>query len=135
MDADKEALVAFLGDGWRYADWVVGAKHIRAVDDGWPAPGSRFHHTLGVGPFTIDDHTELVELSPVKVVLMARAWPAGVGRVTVTLEAEGGGTLVTMGEVPVSGLAKTLDNPVLTALTSLRNAESLRRLERAVRGR
>lgn len=128
LTAPPEAVAAVLVDGWRYADWVVGAKHVRAVDDSWPAPGSRFHHTLGVGPLTIKDHTELVELSPEKVVLLARAWPAGVGRVTVTVVPKDGGSLVSIDEVPVCGMAKLLDGPALTLLTNVRNRESLRRL-------
>ena len=45
----------------RYGDWVVGSKRIRAADASWPAPGSRFHHTVGVGPLSLDDHTESLE--------------------------------------------------------------------------
>ena len=29
-----------------YPMWLVGAKHIRAVDDGWPAVGTKFHHRV-----------------------------------------------------------------------------------------
>jgi hypothetical protein len=36
-----------LADGWLYPVWVVGASRMREVEDGWPAEGSRLHHSLG----------------------------------------------------------------------------------------
>lgn len=143
-DATPNDVLAVLADGRRYAEWVVGAKRIRSVDASWPAPGSRFHHSLGVGPFTLDDSTVIVSSESIppppgatsgEVVLEARAWPAGTGLVTVTVRAaaEGSGSQVTIDEVPHHGLAKILDNPLLHALTALRNATSLRRLREAAR--
>jgi uncharacterized protein YndB with AHSA1/START domain len=132
LDQPPEAVFAVLEDAWQYGDWVVGAKHIRDVDQAWPAPGSRFHHRFGVGPLTIDDSTVLEEIDPPrKVVLRARARPTGVARVTVALVGTGdGGTDVEMTEVPIGGLAARLDNPALEALVVLRNRRSLRRLGR-----
>lgn len=130
LDQPPEAVFAVLADPWRFADWVVGAKHIRAVDETWPAPGSRFHHRFGVGPLTIDDSTVLEEIDPPRrMVLRARARPTGVARVTVELVATAdGGTDVTMIEAPISGLAARLHNPALDLLVALRNRCSLRRL-------
>ena len=51
-------------DGWNYADWVVGAVHVRSVDPNWPAPGSRVHHRLGAWPLTINDATEVTSYEP-----------------------------------------------------------------------
>lgn len=128
-----ESVFAVLSDGWRYAEWVVGAKRIRAVDDGWPAPGTKFHHRVGVGPLTIDDNTECESVDPPsKIVLQARAWPAGKARVTIELTPVEGGTEVVMHEAPIAGPAKTIDSPPLHVLIHLRNVESLRRLKAAV---
>jgi uncharacterized protein YndB with AHSA1/START domain len=124
---------AVLADPWRFADWVVGAKVIRAVDADWPALGSRFHHRFGVGPLTIDDSTVLEAYEPQRrMVLRARARPTGVARVVIELVPTADGTEVHLEEHPVSGFAKTVDNPVLRALVVARNHRSLRRLARLV---
>jgi uncharacterized protein YndB with AHSA1/START domain len=130
IDHPPEAVFAVLSDPWRFADWVVGAKEIRAVDATWPAIGSRFHHRFGVGPFSIDDSTVLEELDPPKrLVLRARARPTGVARVELQLvPTTSGGTEVHMEEHPVAGFAKRVDNPVLSALVVARNRRSLNRL-------
>jgi uncharacterized protein YndB with AHSA1/START domain len=131
-----EAVFAVLADGRRYADWVVGAKRVRAVDDSWPEPGSRFHHEVGVGPLTLKDSSELLAMEPPRqVVLEVRAWPAGKARVTITVSAAGGGgSEVLLEEVPTEGPAKSLDSWPLRRLTVLRNLESLKRLRRIADG-
>lgn len=129
VDVEPQRIFSVLSDPWRFADWVVGAKRIRAVDATWPEPGSRFHHRFGVGPFTIDDSTVLEELVPDRrIVLRARARPTGVARVTIDLVRVGGGTEIHMEEHPISGFAKRVDNPLLEALVVARNQRSLRRL-------
>ena len=129
--APPEAVFAVLSDGWRFADWVVGAKKIRAVDGDWPSVGARFHHRVGVGPFEIADSSELVAIDPPRsMTLKVRARPAGVARVHLTLEpTEDGGTEITIDEYPTSGIAKVLDNPIQRALLRGRNLEALRRLK------
>lgn len=130
LEHPPEDVFAVLADPWRFADWVVGAKCIRAVDDNWPALGSRFHHRFGAGRFTIDDSTVLEEIeAPHHLVLRARARPTGVARVRLDLAGTAdGGTDVEMEECPVSGFARRIDNPVLEGLVILRNRRSLRRL-------
>lgn len=129
-----ERVFAVLADGWRYAEWVVGAKRIRAVDDGWPSPGARFHHSVGLGPLHIDDDTLCEEVDPPgRIVLQARAWPAGKARVTIEVSPVPEGSEVVMREAPIAGPAKTIDSPPLHLLVNLRNRESLRRLKAAVR--
>jgi uncharacterized protein YndB with AHSA1/START domain len=130
-----EDVFAVLADGRRYADWVVGAKRVRAVDDSWPEPGSRFHHEVGVGPLTIKDSSTVVSMDPPRqVVLEVRAFPAGKARVTMTISPQDGGSEVLMEEVPTGGPAKTIDSWPLRRLTMLRNVESLKRLRRVVDG-
>lgn len=128
------AVFTLLADGTRYAEWVVGAKRVRSVDPGWPEPGTKLHHTSGVGPLCTDDTTEVVRFEPGgPVELEARAWPAGVARVTITAEgAPDGGCEVVIDEVPVEGPAKRLSNPLFDVLIHVRNVESLRRMEQAL---
>ncbi len=136
FESSPEQVFAVLADGRRYADWVVGAKRIRDVDDAWPAEGSCFHHEVGVGPLTIKDSTKLLAFEPPrKVVLEARAWPAGRARVTITVSPrDGGRSEVLIEEVPTGGPAKTIDSWPLRRLTMLRNVESLKRLRRIADG-
>jgi uncharacterized protein YndB with AHSA1/START domain len=129
IDATPDAVFAVVGDGWTYPSWVVGAVRIRAVDGAFPAPGSRLHHSVGVWPLMIEDHTEVTACDPGKrLVLRARAWPAGEAVVDVELEPDGDGTLVVMREDAVAGPATLVPGRVRAAALVLRNAESLRRL-------
>jgi uncharacterized protein YndB with AHSA1/START domain len=129
--ATPDRVFAVLADAWSYERWVVGCKRIREVDDGWPAPGATFHHSVGLGPVTVRDTTTVIESDPPRrVVLRARARPAGVARVEVELaEADGGDTEVVMHERPVSGPPALLRNPLQDWLIHRRNDESLRRLK------
>ena len=119
-----------LADADTYGEWVVGSQRIRASDASWPAPGSRFHHTVGVGPLHVDDHTESLEADPPRLLrLRAKARPLGTAQVTLELTPSNGGTFVRMTENP-DGLSAVLGlNPLVHLLTMVRNAESLRRLE------
>lgn len=133
-DDSPEAVWAVLSDGWRYADWVVGAKAIRDVDADFPAPGTKLHHRFGVGRLTIDDSTVVEEVEPGRrLVLRARARPAGAARVVVELETGPDGcTEIHIEEHPTSGLARMIDNPMLRGAVAVRNREALRRLKNLV---
>lgn len=113
-----------------YGHWVVGSKHIRDADPNWPEEGSKFHHTIGVGPLELKDNTEVEQVERDRhLVLLTKTRPAGVQRVALELEPEGDGTRVTMREAPVSpGLASLFNLPADLLLRG-RNAESLRRLK------
>ena len=136
MPVSPEAVWDALADPETYADWVVGSQRIRAADAAWPAPGSRFHHTVGVGPLSVDDHTECLEAdAPIRLRLRAKARPLGTAQVTLELAPSGDGTYVRMTENP-DGLSSVLGlNPLVHLLTMARNAESLRRLEQIARRR
>ena len=131
IPAPPETVWDVLADPDSYAHWVVGSKRIRDADANWPTPGSRFHHTVGVGPLTVDDHTESLAADPPRrLVLRAKARPLGVAKVEIELEPQDGGTCVTLRENP-TGLQKPLAYfPPLQALTYVRNAESLARIEK-----
>lgn len=137
IDARPEQVWAVLTDPHAYPEWVVGARRIRDVDAGWPAPGTAFHHEVGGWPLRIKDNTKVRELVPLsRLVLEARARPAGVAAVTLLLEERRPGcTQVTILEEPVSGPATLVPRPVMDALTKARNAESMRRLKRVVEQR
>ena len=134
MPVAPEAVWEALADAANYGDWVVGSKRIRAADPAWPAPGSRFHHTVGVGPLSLDDHTESLEADPPSLLRMrAKARPLGTAQVTLELTPSDGGTFVRMTENP-DGLSSVLGlNPLVHLATMVRNAESLRRLEEIAR--
>ena len=136
IDASPDDVFAVLLDAWGYEHWVVGCKDIRAVDDAWPEPGSRFHHTVGMGPLDVSDTTMVVEVErPRRLVLEARARPAGVAKVVFTVEPHEGGSRVHIWEKPIRGVARTIHNPVLDAAVDGRNAETLRRLKKRVEER
>jgi uncharacterized protein YndB with AHSA1/START domain len=126
-----ERVFAVLCNPATYADWVVGSHSIRDADATWPAVGSRFHHRVGAGPFTVKDHTEVLEVEPPRrLVLRARARPLGTARVEMVLEPRDGGTHVIMMETAGDPLSRLAINPVTDPLVHHRNVESLRRLRR-----
>ena len=59
--APVEVVWSVLADGWSYANWVVGTARVRMVEDGWPAPGRRIHHSVGVWPLLLNDTTAVLE--------------------------------------------------------------------------
>jgi uncharacterized protein YndB with AHSA1/START domain len=130
MPVPPTAVWEALADPSGYAYWVVGSKAIRDVDAGFPAPGTRFHHTIGLGPLTLRDHTEVIESkAPSMLRLRAKGRPFGTATVTVRMEPTDGGTSVEIVEHPDGIYSILALNPVLQVFTKLRNAESLMRLE------
>ncbi len=120
---------AVLADGWLYSDWVVGTSHVRAVDASWPAEGAKLYHAVGVWPLVMRDETvvEQVDIDRL-LVLTAKGRPLGQARVTIDLQIDGGGTAVKMTETPIAGPGRWLNNPLLQAVLTRRNVESLARL-------
>lgn len=127
--ASRERVWAELSDGWMFTSWVVGATHIRDVDPDWPQPGAHLHHSVGAWPLTISDTTEVLECeAPERLVLQARAWPAGEARVEFTLRPDADDTVVTMVETPTAGPARRFANRAQDAALYRRNKETLDRL-------
>ncbi|MEU4369674.1 SRPBCC family protein [Micromonospora chersina] len=126
-----ERIFAVLADGWSYASWVVGAAHIRAVDDGWPAVGSRVHHRVGPWPLQIEDQTVVRQMEPNRLLeLDAHAGPLGIARVRLALEpVPAGATRVRMGWKAAAGPARFVPEAVLALMLRPRNAETLHRVE------
>jgi uncharacterized protein YndB with AHSA1/START domain len=130
MPVPPAAVWDVLADAGNYGYWVVGSKVIRDADPEWPAPGSKFHHTIGAGPFKISDHTVSLEAErPHRLKMRAKGRPVGTASVTMTMSAKDGGTVVRMEEQPDGVYSLLALNPLLHVLTLARNAESLMRLE------
>jgi uncharacterized protein YndB with AHSA1/START domain len=130
MPVPPSAVWDALADAGGYGYWVVGSKIIRDADATWPAPGSKIHHTVGLGPFELSDHTESIEaVEPHRLQLRAKSRPLGTAKVTLEMTPKDGGTVVRITENP-DGVFRPLALVVpLQVLSGLRNAESLMRLE------
>ncbi|MCC6434263.1 MAG: SRPBCC family protein [Acidimicrobiales bacterium] len=127
--APVETVFAVLTDPTTYPSWLIGAADIRSIDRSWPAPGSRFHHRVGVGPFTLADSTEVLEIEPDRMLRLAvRARPLIAAVATFRLIGEPGRSVVTLEEEPSHRIIGNLVRPVLDPLTHLRNQRSLRHL-------
>ena len=129
--AGVDAVWAVLADGFRYAAWVVGAARVRAVDDGWPAAGTRIHHSVGTWPAMLDDVTTVLSSVPAReLVMQARGWPAGEARVELELlpGEQAGGCRILMREDATHGPGRLIPGPLRQWAIAPRNAESLRRL-------
>ena len=131
IDAPPSRVFDVLSDPESYGEWVVGSKQIRDADPDFPAPGSRFHHTVGFGPITVGDHTVVEEMKrPRRIKLRAKARPLATVHVMLELKGKGRGkTEVTMIEDPADPLsALVFFHPLTHLLVRGRNDESLRRL-------
>jgi uncharacterized protein YndB with AHSA1/START domain len=131
IGTSPDRIFAVLADGWLYASWVVGAAHIRDVDRGWPAVGTRVHHRIGPWPLQLDDHTEVRAVEPDRMIeLGARMWPVGAAYIRLELEpVAAGSTRVRMAETVCAGAGRLLPGRVQALLLRPRNDEALRRLD------
>lgn len=129
LDATPQQVWNVLADGWLYPLFVVGASRMREVDAGWPAPGSKLHHSVGAWPLLLDDTTEVLECEPISYLkLRAKGWPAGEADVELRIEPRGAGAEVSITEDVVSGPGRLVPKPVRDPQISWRNVETLRRL-------
>jgi hypothetical protein len=138
LRAAAPSVWAVLMDPMAYSDWVVGAKKIRGADDSWPAPGARFHHTVGVGPASLDDSSKILAIdAPDRLVLEVRVRPAGIAVVELLLEGghEAGTTRITMNEAIRDPWWLRRVGPLLGPGLHARNSLSLWRLRRLVDAR
>lgn len=141
--ASPEAVFDVLSHGWLYASWVVGASRVRDVDAGWPAVGTRLHHSVGLWPALINDTTHVLRQEPARrLVLQARGWPAGEATVDIRLiplDAAGGegvgeatngagGCVIALAEDATKGPGRLVPPPLRRAVLAVRNRETLRRL-------
>ncbi|MFD5213299.1 SRPBCC family protein [Microbacterium sp. NPDC058345] len=131
-----EDVFEVLSDGWLYPSWVVGASRMRQVDEIWPHPGARLHHSFGVWPVLINDKTVVEAFDPPHTMQMrARGWPVGEALVTIHVKARGDETVVRIQEEPIAGPARLVPRPIMDAVLLWRNAETLHRLAYLAEGR
>ncbi|RZQ63895.1 SRPBCC family protein [Amycolatopsis suaedae] len=131
-----DAVFEVLADGWTYSSWVVGNSHVRDVDPGWPKPGTRIHHSVGVWPAQIEDVTVVHDVQPGRLLeLDARVWPLGSARVRLELTPVAAGTRVTMSEEALGGPLAALPHALQAVLLRPRNTEALARLADLAEGR
>ena len=138
VNAPPGVVWSVLADGWLYASWVVGASRIRLVEPEWPNPGSRLHHSFGIWPALINDHTEVLSVDPGRELrLKARGWPAGEAtvRIHITPGSTPGSSVVSIVEDATSGPGTLLPRTARQLAIAPRNAESIRRLAFIAEGR
>ena len=137
VDAPGQAVWDVLADGWSYATWVVGASRVRDVDEGWPAQGTRIHHSFGIWPLLLDDTTKVESSTePTALVLTARGWPAGEARVSLSITPRGeGACTVKIEEDATSGPGTLIPRPARQLAIGPRNVEALKRLAFLAEGR
>lgn len=136
VKATPEQVWAILADGWAYGMWVVGASRVRGVEDGWPQPGRRIHHSFGLWPLLIDDTTEVIDATaPMSLALQARGWPAGEATVVITITPEPTGSLIRVDEDATAGPGTLVPQPLRQVMIAPRNREALRRLAYLAEGR
>lgn len=136
VDATPDEVWNVLSDGWLYPLWVVGAARIRDVEEDWPAKGSRIHHSVGVWPALINDHTEVLDVVPGRSIkLRARGWPIGEAEVVIRLSDIGAKTEITIEEDATAGPGVLVPEPFKGLSLKWRNVETLRRLAFIAEGR
>ena len=130
MPVPPQAVWDALAEPSNFGYWVVGSREIRDAEPGFPAPGTKLHHTIGFGPLTLQDHTEVLEAEAPKYLrLRAKGRPLGTATVVLRMTPVDGGTAVEIEEDPDGAYALLKFNPLLQVATKVRNAESLMRLE------
>lgn len=129
VKASPEKVWDVLADGWLYPLFVVGASRMREVDDGWPAVGTRLHHSAGAWPVLVNDETEVLEVDTTRLLrLRAKGWPAGEAEVVITVEPHDDGSEVVISEDVATGPGRIVPKPVRDPMIHWRNSETLRRL-------
>lgn len=129
--APPDKVYATLEDPVTYPRWLVGADHIRGVDESFPAPGSEFAHTVGLGgPLTVDDHSEATAAEPGRRLALRVHAGWFHAEVEFRLRRVPGGTEVRFRERPV-GVAAPL-TPLLRPSLYARNRTSLVQLRDVV---
>jgi uncharacterized protein YndB with AHSA1/START domain len=136
MFVPPERVFDVLSDPRSFGRWVVGSRAIHAADPTWPAPGSVFEHSQGIGPLVLlrDRTVVLTSTPPTLLRLRVQARPLTVAHVTLRLAPHASGAHVVMEEVPADLRSQVVMNPLTDPLIRLRNAESLRRLKRLAEG-
>lgn len=133
IEAPPAEVFEVLAEPRTYPDWLVGAKKIRGVDADFPDDHARFDHTVGAGPVSVDDSTEVIDVDePERLKLRVHAGPIH-GEVELLVLPSPKGTEVRFRERPIGPLA--FATPAFRPSLQARNAESLRQLRKLVEER
>jgi uncharacterized protein YndB with AHSA1/START domain len=128
LPAPPEEVFDVLADPETYPEWLVGAQRIRSVDSDFPAPGSKFEHSVGASDeASVDDRTEALGADPPhRLDLFVHAGPFH-GIVDFEVEpCDGGTSRVRFREAATGALAVL--TPLLRPIVYARNGRSLKRL-------
>ena len=114
---------------------VVGTSRMRDVDPGWPAPGTKLHHSFGMWPLLIDDTTEAIEIEPASAWFWKLERPVGKARVEITSTQRPTARWSRSPKTSQTGPTQLVPQPVQVAGIDVRNRETLRRLAYLAGGR
>lgn len=127
LPSSPDAVWAVLADPYTYPDWLVGAQRMRSVDDGFPRPGTAFHHSVGpIEEATVDDRSESLDADPPHRLLLDVHIGRLEGIVEFVITPEGDGSRLVFREKPAGTMA--VATPALRPLLFARNERSLRQL-------
>jgi uncharacterized protein YndB with AHSA1/START domain len=125
-----------LADGRAYADWVVGTREIREVDEGWPKVGTSIHYTVGWGPLSFRGRTTVRRAEPGRQLgLEAEGGPLGTARIVIDLIEWGDDTVVVLDEHPLRGVGYQLHSMLSDTLILVRGRPMVQNLARLVERR
>jgi len=125
-----------LADGHAYAQWVVGTKAIRAVDEHWPEVGSAIHYTVGLGPLEFRGRTVVRRAEPGRQLgLEADGGPLGTARIVIDVIDWGNDSVVVLDEHPLRGAGYRLHNTFSDAVLLLRGRPMVHKFARLVESR
>lgn len=133
FDAAPEDVWSVIVDPWTYPEWLLGASVMREVDENWPSPGSKFHHAVGVKPFVLPDHSQVLDIEPGRrLVLHVKARPLVTARVTFEIIGASEGCVLTCEEEPTLRTIGNIGRPLMDPMIHFRNHRSLRQMEQLV---
>ncbi len=138
LSVPPEEAFRLLEDPGSFQHLVAGARRVRRFDSRWPEKGTRIDHTVGIPPFLVRDHTEVIDANPPgRLLLDAHVWPLGRLTVEFTIETDGPGrSRLIVREEPEAG---PIGWPVVRVATrlaiQLRNREICRRFRNLTESR
>lgn len=132
VEAPRDEVFNAIADPRTYPDWLVGAQKIRSVDPAFPAPGTRFEHSVGpTKDLTTDDDTKALAVQGHRRLLLEVHIGPLHGEVEFMLKKRSDtSTEVCLRERPL-GPAAVL-TPLLRPVLAGRNQMSLRNLAKFI---
>ena len=122
-------------DPYSYSRWVVGTKAILSADPSWPADGSVFRYSAGLGPLSFQGETVVRECESCNQLELEADAHMFAARISLTVKAWGDGSLAGIEEHLIRGPAVLLDNPFVDLVLEFRNGWLVRNLRSVVESR